>query len=116
MANSLASSQSVAANDDWTSSAFSTSSKDVLGLRFSVTCSADMDGDATLYILPSLDGTTYADISEGIPAMVISDVAETTVTEVGKFPLNKAYSNVKIAVANTDITNSISVTIDYTTA
>ena len=108
---------SISAGEDTTSAAIDLSGvakPHSVGVEFSVTCSTDMDGDARLKVLGSLDGTTFSSVGEGRPLATISNVATATVVEVTDF-INTGFEEIKFYVENTDISNAITVTVKYTT-
>lgn len=85
-----------------------------LGIEFKVTCQQDMDGNAKLYLLGSLDGTNYTSLEEGFPLATISDVQTTTLYEVIPF-FNTSFNYIKFQVVNTDTINDITVSVSYMT-
>ena len=110
------SSTSVSPSDGVTSTAIDvsgTAKPAGVGVEFTVTCSATMDGDATLYLLGSIDGTNFTSLEEGRPLATISDVDTATVKEVTSF-VNTGFEEIKFAVTNSDVSNSITVTVAYT--
>lgn len=110
------SSTSVGTSGDVTSDAIDisgTAKPAGVGVEFTVTCSATMDGDATLYLLGSIDGTNFTSLEEGRPLATISDVDTATVKEVTSF-VNTGFEEIKFAVTNSDVSNSITVTVAYT--
>lgn len=109
-------STSVGTSGDATSTAIDisgTAKPTGVGVEFTVACTGTMDGDATLYLLGSIDGTNFTSLAEGRPLATISNVDEATVKEVTSF-VNTGFEEIKFAVTNSDVSNTITVTVAYT--
>ena len=74
---------------------------------------ANVTSKPTEFDAGSIDGTNFTSLEEGRPLATISDVDTATVKEVTSF-VNTGFEEIKFAVTNSDVSNSITVTVAYT--
>ena len=111
--------QSIAADSAWTQSSSYIDVSSVvgyIGLELKVKGSSSaLTEDVTLKVRPSLDGTTFCDVDEGIPLAVINSAGTSYETEVLAFDATP-YDELAFYISNADDTNAATVSLSYRTS